>query len=158
MNKRVLWGATRLLVATTFAALLASGCQQEAKPGKQQVAAAKARVTRATAPTKTAVATPPAKAAVAKIVFVGKKEACDCTRKRVKDSFAALQGALGGQAGIAIERLQIDADKEKVAPYRKLRALMVLPGIYLLDAKGALVEMLQGEVTEAQLKKALGRG
>lgn len=156
MNKRVLWGATRLLVTMLLATTFVVGCQKEAKK-----VPAKAVAVKTAAASKTALPASPktaTQAAIAKIVFVGKKEACDCTRKRVKDSFAALQGALGGQAGIAIERLQIDADKEKVAPYRKLRALMVLPGIYLLDAKGALVEMLQGEVTEAQLKKALGRG
>lgn len=92
---------------------------------------------------------------ITKIVFVGKQKACDCTRKRVDDSFAALQSALAGRSDITIERLQADSDADRVAPYKEMRAMMVLPAIYLLDSAGALVEMLQGEVTSEQFQKAL---
>ncbi len=92
---------------------------------------------------------------VTKIVFVGQKEACDCTRKRVDDSDAALQAALKGLDSIGVERLNLDVDKDKLAPYRAMRAIMVAPAVYLLDDKGALVDMLQGEITTEQFQAAL---
>jgi len=90
-------------------------------------------------------------------VFVGQQDACDCTRKRVDDSFAALQTALGDRQDITVERLQEDVDQASVKRYQKMRTIMVLPAIYLLDRSGAPVEMLQGEVTVEQLRHALGK-
>lgn len=92
---------------------------------------------------------------VAKIVFIGKKNACDCTRKRVYDSFTALQTALDGRTELAIEQLQVDVDQASVAQYQKMRPIMVLPAIYLLAGSGALVDVLQGEVTAEQITGAL---
>jgi len=95
------------------------------------------------------------KTKVAKIVFVGKQDACDCTRGRVDDSFAALETALAGRGNIPVERIRVDIDEDKVAPYAQKRAIMVLPAIYLLDESGELVQVLQGEVTAAQLDALL---
>jgi hypothetical protein len=92
---------------------------------------------------------------VARIVFIGKAKACDCTRKRVDDSFAALQGALADHKDIPVERLTVDIDEAKVAVYKKMRAIMALPAIYLLDGAGGLVEMLQGELSTKQLQAAI---
>jgi hypothetical protein len=97
-----------------------------------------------------------AAAAVTKIVFVGKEHACDCTRARVDAAWAVLQKALGATPKVPVERLQIDTEGDKVAPYRQQRALMALPAIYFLNAKGEVVELLQGEVTAEQVAKALG--
>ena len=94
---------------------------------------------------------------VAKIVFVGKEHACDCTRKTVDSGWAALQKALGTPARLPVERLQIDTDGWKVEPYRKQKAMMALPAIYFLDGKGAVVDLLQGEVSAAQIVASLQR-
>ncbi len=90
-----------------------------------------------------------------KIVFVGKEHACDCTRKTVDAGWAALQKALGTPAKVPVERLQIDTQGEQVAPYRSMKPLMALPAIYFIDGKGAVVELLQGEVEEAQIAAVL---
>lgn len=100
-------------------------------------------------------APPTAGSKVAKIVFVGKERACDCTRKRVDDSFAALQNGLAERQDIPVERIRVDTDQAKVAQHQKMRAIMVLPAIYLLDGSGGLVDMLQGEVTEKQVRDAI---
>jgi len=92
---------------------------------------------------------------VAKIVFVGKERACDCTRKRVDDSFAVLQSALAERQDIPVERLRVDIDQAKVAEYQEMRAIMVLPAIYLFDEPGGLVDVLQGEVTDKQVRDGL---
>ena len=55
-----------------------------------------------------------------------------------------------------MERLQEDVDQAKVKRYQKIRAIMVLPAIYLLDRSGKPVEVLQGEVTVEQFRRALG--
>jgi hypothetical protein len=92
---------------------------------------------------------------LAKIVFVGKEHACDCTRKSVDSGWAALQKALGTPAKIPTERIQVDTEAAKVEPYRTQKAIMALPAIYFVGAQDAVLDMLQGEVTEAQIQPIL---
>lgn len=90
-----------------------------------------------------------------RLVFVGKKNACDCTRKTVDAGWVTLQKALGTPAKLPVEQLQIDTEAEKVEPYRKQKPIMALPAIYFLDGKDVVLEMLQGEVSEAQIAALL---
>ncbi len=109
-------------------------------------------------PVKAAEASPQASVAkLSKIVFVGKEHACECTRKTVDASWAMLQKVLGGQSAIPVERMQVDTAPARVEPYRKQRPIMALPAIYFVDAKGAVLEVLQGEVSEAQIQPVLER-
>ena len=89
----------------------------------------------------------PGQSKVTKIVFVDKEHACDCTRKTVEAGWAALQQALGTPAKLPVERLQIDTQPDKVAPYRAQKAIVALPAIYFLDGSSIVLELLQGEVT-----------
>lgn len=98
----------------------------------------------------------PSESNVARIVFVGQEQACGCTRNRIDGSWRALQAALGESSGIAVERLRRDTQSDQVEEYRMLRPFVTVPAIYLLDENGAIVELLQGEVTEEQLRTALG--
>ena len=102
-----------------------------------------------------APASKPGKTNVAKIVFVGQKQACPCTRKRIDGSWAALQAAAGARKHIPIERIYMDTDEVEVEPYEEMRAIMVLPGIYLLDGSGKLLDMVQGEVTTDNFNRIL---
>ena len=120
---------------------------------KQEVAAPeKAAITPDTANASAAQATT---SRVAKIVFVGQKQACPCTRKRIDGSWAALQAAAGARKHILIEQLYMDTDEAKVEPYEEMRAIMVLPAVYLLDGSGKLIDMLQGEITADNFNHAL---
>jgi hypothetical protein len=94
---------------------------------------------------------------VARIVFLGKENACACTRSAIDASWNALQEALGG-ANIPIERYQVDTQGAQAAPYREMRALMGLPGIYFLNAAGGLIDVLQGEVSAGQIRAVLFPG
>jgi hypothetical protein len=96
-----------------------------------------------------------AKRKVARIVFVGKQNACDCTRKAIEAGRKALQAALGNTSRYRLEELKIDVDREKVDGLRKKRALAGLPAIYFLDAAGDVKELLQGDITEEQIRAAL---
>lgn len=96
-------------------------------------------------------------AEVTTVVFIDKQKACDCTRKRADDAFANLEAALGTPPKIPVERIYIDTEKERAAPYLEMHNVMVVPGIYFLDAKGELVAMLQGEQSTEQLSAALGK-
>ncbi|HEY3359248.1 MAG TPA: cytochrome c biogenesis protein CcdA [Polyangia bacterium] len=100
---------------------------------------------------------PAAKPRVARIVFVGKQNACDCTRKAIDAGVQALAAALGPGNRIPVERLQLDTQEDKVAPYRTRRAFVALPAVYLIDETDSLVEMFQGEVTKEQLEPLLAR-
>ncbi len=89
------------------------------------------------------------------IVFIGKKDACPCTERRIKASWKALQRALKDQQQIHVVQLHIDTQEALVQRYIALKPLMVLPGIYFLSGKGNLIELLQGEVRLDQIVAAL---
>ena len=69
---------------------------------------------------------------VARAVVIGKRDACDCTRTRIDDSFAALQAALDGRDDVEVVRLQVDVDETEVEIYSGMGAMMVLPAILCL--------------------------
>jgi hypothetical protein len=108
-------------------------------------------------PPTTPTATAPQAAPVARVVFVGQAEACDCTRARLDQGSTALAEALGDR-DIPVERLEADnpEHREAVERLRALSPLMVAPGIYFLDAQGQLVGMTQGETSAEQLREILG--
>jgi len=128
-----------------------TSCKQEAAASENPT------VKKSTAPVSTPQKTQKTKKAVAEIVFVGKQNACDCTRKRIEDSWTALQKALGTPAKLPVERLQIDTDEAQVEPYRQQKAMMALPAIYFVDDKATVLELLQGEVTAEQVDDLLAK-
>ncbi len=87
------------------------------------------------------------RAAVARIVFVDQEECCACTRDRTDATWAALQGALETSPKVPVQRIHSDTEAGAAGPYLALRPMMVVPGLYFLDADGQLIEMLQGELT-----------
>ena len=94
-------------------------------------------------------------AKVARIVFVGQKQACDCTRKRIEASWNVLDEVLKARPKLPVERIQRDVNKQAAQKVFAHKPLMVAPGIYFLDAKGGLVKLLQGEVSKAQIEQLL---
>jgi len=94
---------------------------------------------------------------VARIVFVGQKDACDCTKKRVKLSWEALQFSLKKHAAVKVERLTLDADADrgKVKALRAQRRFMTVPALYFFNPQGKLVAMLEGELDPDQITAAL---
>jgi hypothetical protein len=144
---------TRHLVTLLFGSALlfaAAGCNRTSS-------AAAAQTTASTTSVSQPAATNPAATKVAKIVFVGKEHPCDCTRKALDAGWAALQKALGTPARVAVERLKVDTQGDKVDPYRQQKPIMALPAIYFLDGKGVVTQLLQGEVTSEQIGQALGK-
>lgn len=143
-----------LTLALLGVCLLSSGCDAAssaaAGPGGNRPAATPAGAT-ATAP----LAAPPGASAAARLVFVDKATCCACTQARIDTSWAALQTALAGR-DLPVERLHSDEQELDVQPYRDLKAFMALPALYVLDAKGGLVALLQGELTAPQIAAALG--
>jgi len=94
---------------------------------------------------------------VAKIVFIDKEKACDCTRKRVEETWTALQSALGTPPALPVQRLHGDSQAAEAATYTNAKPLMVPPGIYFIDGQGAVVEMLQGEVEAKEIAAVVKR-
>jgi hypothetical protein len=132
---------TRLSVFTTAMlavslTLLATGCKQQGAVSQQTNTAA-------------------ADSKIAKIVFVGKKNACPCTRKKIKASWTALQKALSKPTKLVVERLQIDTDGAKVKPYKKQKAMIALPAIYFVDSETNVLQLLQGKVTKQKIAAVL---
>lgn len=130
--------------------LAPTGCKESRASAANEGAAASQAALSAPAPAAT-------KSEVTKIAFMDKVHACDCTKKRVDTGWAALQAALTGRTDITVERIHSDTEEAKVEPYHKLRAMMTLPALYFLDAKGGLVELLQGDLTTEQIADVLKR-
>ena len=95
---------------------------------------------------------------VARVVFMDKEHACECTRKRVDDTWAALQTALGTPPKLPVERIHIDTQAPQADPYTSTKPLMALPGIYFVDQRQRVSELLQGEVKAAEIEAVLKRG
>lgn len=110
-----------------------------------------------TNPAAAAKAAPAPAVKLSKVVFVGKEHACDCTRRAVDASWAALEAALGTPARVPVEKMHVDTEAARVEPYRIQRPIMALPVIYFVDGKGAVLDVLQGEVTDAQIQPVLGK-
>ena len=106
-------------------------------------------------PTGTARDGKPTDAQVSSIVFVGQQDACECDRERIDKGWQALQEVLGQGKNVAVKRLQIDVDEAEADTYDDMRSIMVLPGLYFLNEKGEIVEMLQGEVDGRKIAEAL---
>jgi hypothetical protein len=96
-----------------------------------------------------------ARATVARIAFVDQEEACDCTRKRIDDSWAALQSAMKQSREVPVQRIHRDTQPVDVAPLSAKRAFIAVPAIFLLDGSGEVIDMLQGEVTDKEIATAL---
>jgi hypothetical protein len=106
--------------------------------------------------TSTAAVTP-VSSSVAKIVFIDQEEACDCTHKRIADTWSAMQTALGTPPRLPVERIHLDTQAAQANAYTALKPLMVPPGIYFVDERNTVVEMLQGEVKTEQVAAVLAR-
>jgi hypothetical protein len=92
---------------------------------------------------------------VARIGFIDLERCCACTRTRIDAAWKALTEVLGARPTIPVQRVHLDTQADRAAPYRAKKELMFPPAIYFLDRKEGLVEMLQGEVTAAQIRKVL---
>ena len=96
-----------------------------------------------------------AKSGVERIVFIGKKEACDCTREQIDSTWTALQSVLEGGPEITVKRLQVDVDVEEANRYNAMQPLMALPGVYFLDGKNKVAKLLQGEQRVDEIAEVL---
>ncbi len=98
-----------------------------------------------------------ASAKITRVVFVGKEQPCECTRKRLDAGWAALEEAVGKPPKVPVEQLKVDTQPEKVEPYQKQKPTVTLPALYFVDAKDSVVELLQGEVTREQIAAVLAK-
>jgi hypothetical protein len=92
-----------------FALILVSvglaACQQAKAPPPAQSAATASSATQGATPAK-----------LARIAFLDQETACDCTKKGIDASWAALQSALGPAASLAVERIHVDTEAAKAEP------------------------------------------
>ena len=92
---------------------------------------------------------------ISHIVFVGQKQACDCTLKRIETTWNVLNEILKAKPDLQVKIIQRDVDVEETKEMSKLKRMMVTPGIYFINKQKRLVELLQGEVTKEQIKKVI---
>jgi hypothetical protein len=132
----------RSTLLLSLALIVAVAACERAKPAPAQAAASTSAATNSPA-------------AVAKIVFIDKENACDCTKKRIEDTWAAMQAALGTPASLPVERIHVDTQAAQAEAYTMFKPVMVPPGVYFVDANNAVIDMLQGEVKTEQIAAML---
>jgi hypothetical protein len=132
-----------------------AGCKREGPTAGAMPAASAATSPQPAAKSRAASNSPATSGAVARIVFVDKKKACACTRERIDKSWQALTDVVGFPPVPEVERIHMDSQPGKAAPYKRQRPIMVLPAIYFFDRQNKLLQMLQGEVKSEQVRATL---
>lgn len=100
-------------------------------------------------------ATSASHARVERIAFVDQEEACECTHRRIDDSWAALQAGMKQSREVPVQRIHRDTQPIDVGPLQAKRKFVAVPAIFLLDGSGEVIDMLQGEVTDKEIATAL---
>ena len=139
----------RICFALTIHCFAFTGCTKQSNAGPSAAKKA-ASVTAAPDRIETSKPANAAKNKVARIIFLGKKDACECTKGRIEKSWQVLHKVLNGRR-ISVERYQIDVHEAEAKRYHAIRPYMVIPAMYFFDAEEKLLDLLQGEVTEIQL-------
>ena len=136
-----------LAVAAGLVVTAGVGCQEDTKPSTEPAAT----------PIAPAAETPGVATSsnVAKIVFVGQKEACPCTRKRVDQTWKTLQSVLANGPKIPVEKIQLDVDEKRYDELDDMESLVVAPGIYFFDVDDRILKLLQGESSAEQIESVI---
>ncbi len=90
----------------------------------------------------------PEGAKVAKVVVLEQGSGCECAMARQEVTWTNLQTALDGlEKKPAVDVIHFDVEPDAAQPFQDMKAVMVVPALYFLDAQGALVATEQGELT-----------
>lgn len=90
----------------------------------------------------------PEGARVAKVVVLEQESGCECALARQEVTWTNLQAALDGlEKKPAVDVIHFDVEPDAAQPFQDMKAVMVVPALYFLDADGALVATEQGELT-----------
>ena len=91
-----------------------------------------------------------------RIVFITISRACACTLTRCKKSEAALQKVLASYPNAPqMERIDFSEEQDKARSLTQKHGVFMLPVALFLDGKNGLLDILEGEFTEGDAKKAL---
>jgi hypothetical protein len=88
---------------------------------------------------------------IAKVVFVGEEHGCPCRQKRLDAGWAALQEAMGTPPKLPVEKIYVDTQSAKVQKLTQQKPILNMPGIFLVDSADHVLDMLQGDITRAQI-------
>lgn len=138
------------LLLITLIGLALAGCDGEAKAAKPGCDLAQAAALEAAGQSPQSVGSK-----LHRVVFIGLEEACGCTRDRIDATWEALDAALLERPDVMVERIFGDTQEDQAAPYIAMKALVVAPGVYFLDAEDGLLEMMQGKLSAEQLVGAV---
>jgi len=72
-----------------------------------------------------------------------------------RQGLGALQTGVGTGNPLPVDRIHMDAQADPAAPLLNQRKIVAVPAVYLLDANGFVIDVLQGDLQETDLRKAL---
>jgi hypothetical protein len=94
---------------------------------------------------------------VAKIVFLDRLDGNADAKARLDGIWSEVQAALEGWPEVNVERIHIDAEPRQSSKFLEMRSVDKPPGLFFLDADGALLEMVEGEIRANQIREILLR-
>ncbi len=144
-----------LLRSSVVLLLVVAACSNKPHAGAELTTSA---ALAASAQSAASVGTVRSASPVARIAFLDKEHACECTRKRVDDARAALDAAMRAVRTVPVDHVYVDTQADKAKAYLSLRPAQALPALYFLDDKGNVIDMLQGEIGQDQVSVFLRTG
>jgi hypothetical protein len=91
----------------------------------------------------------------ARVVFVDQDHHCPCNAEQIDSAWTIVDRARHRHPGLLVERVHADLDREREAKMRSVSNFWTFPAIYVFDARGQLVALLQGRLSEASITDAL---
>jgi len=104
-----------------------------------------------------AVLTGAAATQVDQVVYITRSKACGCSAKTVKDADALVNQNFTGPRHALLKRIDYDTDRQAAVPYIGEYRLIQLPALLFLDARGNLLWMKAGDLSEPEITAQLGK-
>jgi hypothetical protein len=96
-----------------------------------------------------------ARGSARRLVFIDQTHRCPCSADKVEAAWKMMQTFTKQRPTVPVDRLFADADSDRVAALRQEQAYSGLPAIYVLDPNGRVATLLQGDITRADVDRAM---
>jgi hypothetical protein len=154
--------------ATSCAGVLLAACQRAPQGVPDAAAASAAPSASASASTAPSAEPPPPAPAppvgsvtrleggpAARVVFVDQEHRCPCNAEQIDFAWSVVDRVHRSRPGLKVERVHADKYRDREGKLRSIHNFWTFPAIYVFDARGDLVALLQGKLSTANITDAL---
>ncbi|MFH0809035.1 MAG: hypothetical protein V2A77_00975 [Pseudomonadota bacterium] len=94
---------------------------------------------------------------LARVIYIIKGKACECTQKRCQAGDAVMAQVFTGARQRLVTRLDVSGEDSGAATYIQRYKVFTVPALLFLDAQGNLLWSAQGELSREEIVKKLGQ-